>query len=284
MEIKVQEIALPKAIVFNYEELKAELIEKALFYENLVYTDDQLKDAKADRAKLNKLKKAINDERLRLEREYMEPFNDFKKKVSEIISIIDRPVNLIDKQVKEFEEKKKADKKAEIQAYWDGLEDKPDWMSLKQIYEPEWLNAGTKMASIIDRIQGWLNRVSADLKTLQEMEDFSFEAVDEYKRSLDLNRAIAEGKRIADIQKRKRAEEEKKKAEEEARKMSENAVIHVDASEFMAKPVVEEAPAKRVEESEKSWIKFEALLDVKSALKLKEFFKSNGIEFRPIGG
>lgn len=43
MELRVNEVAIPEKIDFNYEELKAELISKVSFYETLVYTDDQIK-------------------------------------------------------------------------------------------------------------------------------------------------------------------------------------------------------------------------------------------------
>ena len=68
MELKMNEYQLPEKILFNYEELKQELTEKVAHYETLVYTDDQIKEAKADRANLNRLKKALNDERIRREK------------------------------------------------------------------------------------------------------------------------------------------------------------------------------------------------------------------------
>lgn len=89
MELKVNEVSIPEQITFNYDELKRDLIDKVSTYETLVYTDDQIKQAKADKANLNKLKKALNDERIRREKEYMKPFNDFKSKINEIICIID---------------------------------------------------------------------------------------------------------------------------------------------------------------------------------------------------
>ena len=118
MELKVNEYQLPEQILFNYEELKAELTEKVQHYETLVYTDDQIKEAKADRATLNKLKKALSDERIRREREYMQPFNEFKSRINEIISIIDKPVAVIDKQIKEYEDTKKQEKLEEIKKLW----------------------------------------------------------------------------------------------------------------------------------------------------------------------
>ena len=65
MEIKVitDLSVIPHEIDFNSEELKSELIPKLEFYKNLVVTEDSIKDAKSDRAKLNKLKSAFEDKR-----------------------------------------------------------------------------------------------------------------------------------------------------------------------------------------------------------------------------
>ena len=106
MELKINEVALPAPITFNYEELKSELLHKVSVYETMVYTEDQVKEAKADRAALNRLKKALNDERIRQEKEYMQPFNTFKAQIAELVKIIDNSVSVVDKQVKEFDEKK----------------------------------------------------------------------------------------------------------------------------------------------------------------------------------
>ena len=63
MELRVEPVTFPEVIQFNYEELKAEITSKVEMYKNLVYTgSDQIKDAKADRAALNKLIKAMSDE------------------------------------------------------------------------------------------------------------------------------------------------------------------------------------------------------------------------------
>lgn len=53
MELKMNEYQLPQNISFNFEELKAELTEKARLYETIVYTDDQIQEAKKDKANLN---------------------------------------------------------------------------------------------------------------------------------------------------------------------------------------------------------------------------------------
>ena len=71
MELQIEDVQLPEQIKFNFEDLKSEIQAKAHEYEVSVYTEDNIKAAKADRASLNKLKKALNDERIRREKAYM---------------------------------------------------------------------------------------------------------------------------------------------------------------------------------------------------------------------
>lgn len=287
MELKVNEVAIPDVIQFNYDELKQELTEKVSMYETMIYTDDQIKQAKADKASLNKLKKALNDERIRREKEYLQPFNEFKAKINEIISIIDKPVTVIDKQVKEYEEKCKEDKRQTIEEYWQTRKSSaPEWFELNKIFDDRWLNASTSMKSIKDNIDGWINRVNSELKTLEALPQFGFESTEEYKRTLDINKAIAEGQRLADIQKRKeeqerlkaeqeakiQAEEEAKRQAEETAKQTEEAIINNAPDLYAQKPVKEDA----------QWISFEAYLTVPQALELKEFFNNRNIDFKAI--
>lgn len=283
MNLKIEEYQLPAEIQFNFDEIKLEISEKLKKFENLVYTDDQVKDAKSDRASLNKLKKALQDEKVRRKKEYLKPFEDFENKINEIIKLIDAPVSLIDSQVKEFEEKKKADKRIEIGAFWETTEH-PEWLTLAKIFDERWLNASYSMKQIKEDINGWIEKLNSDLETLQQLEDFSFEAIETYKRSLDLNQAIAEGKRLVDIQKRKEEEARRKAELLEAQKQAEQAQIQATGA---LKEEAEEidAEAEKAEETAQSggmWLSFSAYLTVEQALKLKEFFNENEIQFKKI--
>lgn len=221
MEIEIKEYKLPTEIKFNFEELKQEVIAKCSLYESMVYTEDQIKDAKADKASLNKLKKALNDERLRLEREYMKPFESFKAQVKELCTLIDKPVALIDKQITVAEDKRKADKRVEIGSYFVTLE-RPEWLKLERIFNEKWLNTTYKMQDITAELDMAVTMINNNVATLNALPEFGFEALEEYKRTLDFNKALLEGQRLADIQKRKEAqkiaEENAQKAQEEASK------------------------------------------------------------------
>lgn len=270
MELKVIDVQLPEQITFNYEELKTELKAKVSVYKNMVYGEAQIKDAKADRANLNKLKKALNDERIRREKEYMQPFNDFKAKINEIIQIIDKPVLMIDSQVKAFEEQQKAEKQMAIEAYFEGR-NSFEWLKLEQIFNEKWLNASVKMPNVTAEIDSAIEQIEKDLETLQNLSEFSFEAIEEYKRSLDLNKAITEGHRLSEIQKRKVEAEKVQK---------ENAPTIPPLP--IGNGTEENSSGVIGTQSEKMWISFRAYLSVQDATALKDFFNSRNIEFEAI--
>lgn len=291
MELKVKEVLIPNEIDFNYDELKAELMEKANLYATVVYTDEQIALAKKDRAALNKLKSAINDERIRREKEYMKPFADFKSKVNEIIAIIDKPVAIIDKQIKEAEKKEAEEKRAKIEELFAGIPTKPDWLTLDQIWDDRWLNKGVSMRMIEDNMLGWCGRIDTELRSIAGLAYGAYEAAEEYKQSLDLGKAIATGQRMAEIQRRK-AEEETRKAEAEARKQAEekkplpwagNQPEAVERDrEFPTQEDIDEVLAD--EEPAPVWMRFDALLTVDKAKALKAFCDANGIQIKAARG
>jgi len=286
MELRVNEVTLPEQITFNYEELKAELTEKVSMYTNLVYTDAQIKEAKADKANLNKLKKVLNDERIKREKEYMIPFNDFKAKINEIISIIDKPIAVIDTQVKAYEDKLKQDKLTSIQEYYNSIE-KPElqWLGLPAIYDERWLNATVSMKSIHETINSRLEQIKNDLDTLADLPEFGFEATEVYKSTLDINKALNEGRRLAEIAKKKAEHEAEMKAREEERARlaaeKEAQKIHDEEAQFATEIIADGVPTTHIPPA-KQWVSFSALLSTEDAFALKEFFSNRNIEFKAI--
>lgn len=300
MELKMNEYQLPEKLAFNYEELKATLLEEVSADKTAVITEDQIKFGKERKAKLNKLRKAMNDERIRLEKEYMVPFNDFKGKIAELVGIVDEATANIDKQLKEYEAKQKQEKKARIEEYWHEVlqADKvPEAVTFSQIFNEKWLNASVSMKSIQGEIDSRLEQIANDIATLQNLPEFGFEAMEVYKSTLDLNRALNEGRRLAEIAKRKaeheaemkaKAEEqalleaEAKRVQEEAEEKTREAVQNLaDAAKATATAIVE-AAQKIAKEPAKQWVTFAAHLTTEDALALKAFFEERNIEFKAV--
>lgn len=287
MELKIKEYQLPEAIDFNYQELKQELEEKITVYTNLVYSDDQIKLAKADRANLNKLKKALNDERIRREREYLEPFNTFKNQIKELISIIDKPVRLIDKQIKSYEQQQIEEKRVKLEQVFNGLES-PDWLTFEQIFTERWLQNSVSIKAAKEPMNMTLERVAKDLDTIEKLPEFAFEALQVYKTTLDINNAISEAQRMSQIQKQKREHEAElaKQAEKEKSDLAEMPLPEADdisiCADMPATPKITDQSPKMDEA--RMWVAFEAYLTVSDAIALKEFFESKNIEFRQLAG
>lgn len=283
MELRINTWKSPEVIDFNFEELKEEITNKSALYKNMVYTDETIKDAKSDRALLNKFKTALEDKRKEVKKQCLEPYNQFEKQIKELVAIIDEPVKLIGEQITEFEDREKAEKHEQITKLFDkaGFQ---SFVTLEQIYDPKWLNKSVSLKSIEEELTNTVYRIGHDVTTINSLKEYSFEALEHYKKTLDLAGAIAEGQRLADIQKRKleheaevKAREElaKKQAEERAKAEAE-ANLHEELEE-----VAEEEPQQAVE-IKRQWIKFVALLSKDDALALKEFCDNRGIEIKSI--
>lgn len=265
-----------QAIEWNHEEIKAEVTQKVEMYKTLVYTDDQVTSAKADKAKLNKFVTALEDKRKEIKRKYLEPYETFEKQVKDIVAIVNEPIALIDSQIKAFDEEKKAKKAADIKEYWESLQ-VGEIPTYEQIFNPKWLNASTSMASIKKDIENILIDVENALNTLDCLPEYSFEAKDIYKKTLDVTKAINEANRLVDVAKRK-AEEEQRKAEEEAAKALKNSIPERET--VKTSEVKDEASDLDEPLSQRAWIGFEAYLSSEEAKKLASYLKLNNIKFR----
>lgn len=290
MELKIEQKNLPEPITFNYEEMKAELIKQAHDYETAVYSEQQIKQAKEDRSKLNALKRALNEERLKREREWMEPFQTFKNQINEIISIIDKPIGIIDRQIKEYDERQKAEKQDRIDVFFDNYKENnpcPEWLQSSDIFNLRWLNATcsekTWQTEMVDRIRGIL----VDIETIQSLPDYSFEAMTVYKSSLDLAAALKEGKRLADIQKAKEAEQKAREQAEEAQKILADKVRGSHSAqeaeiEVFAQQIENDKAALEKGKNEgvrRWWVNIRACVTLEQSKDIKGYFEANGIEY-----
>ena len=282
MELKVNTPTFPEVIDFNFLELKQEITERASAYMNLVYTEDQIKDAKKDRAALNKFVKALSDERIKVKDECMKPYKDFEAKIKELDGIVSKAIKNIDDQIKGYEEHEKSEKLEKIKELWESIEH-PAEMTFEHVFKEKFLNKSCTMGTITQYFKDDVDRFNRDMATLQNLPEFSFEAVEVYKQTLDINKAISEGKRLAEIQKRK-AEQEAEQArlavEREAELERQNAEAEQHIIPPACEPAFEEKPAEPLKM--KMWVSFKALMTTEEAFALKDFFNSRGIEFRSI--
>lgn len=225
MELKIlspQEGGFVKEIRWNNEELKAEIAEKMQEYKSLAFTEETIKEAKADRAKLNKLRTAFEDERKRIKKLCMAPYDEFEKQVKELIALIDEPIRLIDSQIKEVEEQRRVEKKGKVLEFYEStIGPLRGVLPFEKVFRPEYLNATKSMKSITQEIQALIDRVNSDLDTIEGFgSKYELQIKDAYLKTLDLSTAMQEKTRLEEVERRlaeRKQEEQRREAEKAAR-------------------------------------------------------------------
>lgn len=276
MELKVSEVQAIAPITFNFEDLKKELTERSKQYATAVYTEDTIAEAKQHRANLNKLVKAVNDEKIRIKNEVMKPYLPFEEQCKELMEIVKNAVENIDGQIKSFEDKRKQEKIQQVMQYffehvgiYDGL------INFDIIYNDKWENVTYAMKDIQQEIDHIIIKTKNDLmvinsnvineETNKQVTNFYFKNID---KSDCLGLALNEAKTIEATKSRiaemKKQEEEKKVATEPAKQ----TII----------PESEQAKEK-VQLYE---LRFKVAVTKEQMSMLKEFFVSNNIKFERI--
>lgn len=189
-------------VLENFEEIKAYLEERLERYRGVVYLDNVLKSAKADRAALNKLKKILDDRRKEIKRKYMEPYMRLEAQIKELTAMIDEPLERIDSIVRNALEEERANRRAEIKEFYDAVSQPlgdlaesvfaAPWFyekfwdsgnSTRRIWEEEVLRKVAETADDLIAIKSLGSNTSAMVAKYLEVHDMK--AVAEYGHSLE---------------------------------------------------------------------------------------------------
>ena len=244
-----------KHIDWNFEELKKEVTEKANVYKSLVYTDENIKEAKADRAALNKFSKALNDGKKDVKKMMLEPYSVFEDQVKELIAIVDEANANIDSQVKAYDQKKREEKLIKVEEIYDRT-----FASAEELKE-SYLNVTTTLKSITNDMEHMRDSVRHDLEVINaETGEYQFEMKKKYIETLNITEALMvkqtyeeNARRKAEYEARRKAELEERQAREkaEAEKLAEAGKKEPEQKqESVSQTVEEEAQEERTEENQ----------------------------------
>lgn len=264
-EITTDLSVIPQEIDFNFEEIKSELAEKLDLYNHLVITPESIKSAKQDKAKLNKLYKAIEDKRKEVKAKCLEPYNAFEAKVKEITAMIQKPIHAIDTQLKAFADKAAEEKHAVLEEYFKSIYD-GNFIEFDKILNPKWANSTAKVELLEEELKESVDRINFELANIEMQygdKPYFIAVKNTYQATnYNLSETLAYATRLeADFAERERRKEQQKQEKGTA-----------------------PAQEAKTETTVKKWVGFAALLDVDDARALKEFFKSRGIQYKSLGG
>lgn len=230
----------------EFMELVASITEQ---YEGLTYTEDQMKAAKADRAKLNAMKKAISDRRIQVKKAVMEPYTKFEAEVAEVTALIEKPISMIDGQIKEYEDRTKEEKKAALKQHFEEIAaDLEGILTFDRVFDQRYLNVSVSLNKAKADIQAKVDRVHTDLRSLEGFceDKYLTIAKDAYIRTLNVSDALAEARRLQEFD--RKAEEERLRREEEAE--AARIAAEAKAAETKTAENVTETPENVTKEAE----------------------------------
>ena len=252
----------------NYEILINKAKELANQYSNLIITDkDSYRFASQVRAELNKVIKAISDERIRIKKEFNDPLVEFESKVKEITGEIEAGKNQIDGRIREYDQRLK-DKKQDkindlIQQYADGryIEQNPKWLN-KTFADTEIIEEIKEQVAFSEKEEQRIKTETQLIKDTCEANDIDNDGfLSMYQSGSEISEVLAAINRAVN----KRKEESDKQTEEIAPEPTPSQI------EFMG----EEDNVKEIYniEIEATKQEFEAI---------ERYLKSNGIHFELI--
>lgn len=205
----------------EFMELVSSIMEQ---YKGLVFTESQIKEAKAERARLNAMKKAISDKRIQIKKELMAPYDAFEAEVREVVALIDQPIAEIDSQIKAYEEQRRTEKLNALRQHFDSItEDLGGILDFDRIFDGRYLNTTVSLAKAKLEISDKVDRVRMDLKTIEALEpEYQIVVKDAYLRTLDTGKAFGEMYRLKELKAR---EMERLEREAAAKKQTASAAI-----------------------------------------------------------
>ena len=263
-------------IIWNSDEIAKEVEAKVGYYKNLVYTEDQVAEAKKDRATLRKFVTALKDKDHEIKERCLAPYEEFHNKMLKIIALVEEPANLIDKQVKEYEESQKEQKKKAIQELFRMKVFQP-WVSLERIWNQKWLNKTYSMKQIDADLTTIQHKIGEDILLINGQKEGMQAALSEYKRSMDVSASIAAAQRYMEA---KRAEEEL------TRQLQANPVEPAPVQAPAPKPAttVQDAMPKTYSDGQpvRKELMFKVLVSFEEMQALNRFLIENKIQFRQI--
>lgn len=169
LDIELPEVLPVKHNLGIIEEYAKQLNE---FYGKLVFTNDQYTEAKDERAKVNKLKKTIEDNRKEIVKEFKQPIDDFEATSKRIEKLLEAASNTIGASIERFDLEQQEIKTQKINVLIEAIRqdyilNNPEFTSqLKQVvieFDKRWFNKTFKDVDLEDAINSQFSEKLDDL-------------------------------------------------------------------------------------------------------------------------
>ena len=163
-------------ILSNKETLKTAVTMAVAFVDELQISEENEKEVKGIRAKINAMKSSINEKRMEIKRELEKPVNQWDSDVKEITAILDGAMGKMDTKLKAIEDNRIANKKvliegitsAEIQEAFVAQDNLLEYFNQcgGVVYDSRWENRTTSTSTITKDIRAQIELFKQDFDTM----------------------------------------------------------------------------------------------------------------------
>ena len=268
IEAKINGVATVEDNIIEAKEYALNLRE---YYSKLVFTEEQISEAKEERASINKVVKKIADYRKNIIAEFKKPIELFETTAKETEKILKETADFVDVQVKNYEEREKEEKRKQIETIYNelvGEETISNLINLNMLFDERYLNKTYKIEDVEKDLVGKIRKIANDIRTIKDLEsEYEVSLINKYLQNFDLGAVITENKRLQELKKETQKIEEK---QEEIKKEQINEML------------TKEIKTEDIDPIKEYTLKITAPL---SKLKsLRQFLELNKMEFEKIEG
>ena len=255
----------------NIKEVNEFAVKLNEYYSNVIFTEETLKEAKTEKANINKFKDKVADFRKKIVAEYNKPIELFEKTAKETEALLKETYANINLQVQKYEDKQKQEKEKDVKEYYQeyAKSNNLEWITEEKYYQMANINVtlSASIKSLMEQAKSFIDKILDDLKLISTQQN-EIEILAEYKQTLNVSLAITT---VAERMKRL----------EEERKAKENAVEVQQQEEKVVEKVQEVLKAPKEEEkiysmTFKVWGNLKQLQEIKSYL---EELKKDGVRY-----
>lgn len=279
-ETPVLEIIDPEAkiktvgeVTSNIAKVKEQALAMKEHYSKIVVTDDNLNDAKDEKANINKVSSKISEYRKNIVAEFKKPIEDFENLAKATEKILKETYDIINVQCNAYDESKKNDIREKYKDYFDEYKASKNlgftqYSDMNQKVGLDGLTEkGALKKSLMTEIETFIDNIVKDVDTIASV-DNSEEVLAEYMKDRNLARSIK------DVQDRHKTIETIFKSKDELLQVNEIKVVEPVEVEVLKAPV-EQTSVKKLKRA-----RFEIIYeDDQVAKDLVNFMGERGINY-----
>lgn len=264
------------AIEDNIKDLKEYAKSLSDYYKNVTFTPETLKSAKEEKAGVNKFKSKVKEFVKEVETKWNKPLENFKKDVKTTVEILENTYKIINNQVLKYENETKENIKELCIFFFNeySLSKGVEFLNFEQMNMNITLGLATDKGQLTkkakDEIALFIDKVVDDINLINSQDNVD-EILIEYKKDLNVSKAITEVKnRHIELEKAKEEKENKKE-----QKLTDE--IMLEKINSLSAPVEEKIEVEKQEEILEISFKVRG---TREKLKLvKEFLDNGGFDY-----